>query len=416
MLLATALFVIGSSRGEATAFGRRQGDKTGLIDDAEQYVGGGQPRQVNSCLNDKFSGFHTLREEDKYSGAWLTSAEYFKTTNPTAVGNLEGASHEVAGHYTRAISMSTTDHFDFWLEHLSSYSDQCFPRGWNDMESEWSPLEGEMLEDLKRRSKLHTRTLNTSCAASQSKEALTGKRIIAMMPYRRGRGIVGETRPSFFKAAFWSAWAHGFDKIVVSVCTKSDYEFVKTFPAFRILKFYELYDPNTHYHCEILPRKTLDYVHKQLNSRDNDWQFDYVYYNEADQVTHLRSPKQIFDWVDEQTSVDGQGNSGEKSRWRVALPHRIHTRPLLGDFPPQLQEKLTKERGDLLPNRTVTKWEEFWSSSCCHVPYPTEGRKRPSGFCKKHTYSLAGGFPFCAVTEHKSYCNPTKTLQQCDAV
>ena len=324
---------------ENDAFGKRQGSLGELVDEdsskmhTNRFVAHGELRgHARSCLTTDFSGFHTLREVDKYSGAWLSSVEYFvKSTRPQSIGNLEGASHQVAGHYTQAIAQSPNDHFDFWIEHLSSYGNRCFMRQWHDLESKWSEVEGKVLADIRKRSAIHTHMMNNSCATKEAKQILKDKKTIAVIPYQRGTGIIGETRPFFFEATFWSAWAHGFDKIVVAICRESDLAFVQKVPAWRILKFYEVYNATSHYHCEDLPGKTLVYVHNALNGKEEKesekWDFDYIYYNEADQITHLRAPKEIFDWVDEKTTTDGLGKTVEPGRYRVALPHRIHNIP-----------------------------------------------------------------------------------------
>ena len=79
-------------------------------------------------------------------------------------------------------------------------------------------------------------------------------------------------------------------------------------------------------------------------------------------------------------------------------------------------------------NRSLTYYPEVNSGSCCHVdPYEevkavgSDKEKAAQKFnlfkdhCSKYTLRLGLGFPFCAITEHQSFCLPSEKMRKCKA-
>jgi hypothetical protein len=395
--------------GSKKAFGRRQGAHTLLKD---QPFGKAAVKDAatagKSCLveDQEWSGMNgELVENEKYSGAYLTTTGYFITVDTESIGNLEGGSHAVVAGNTGAFPTSTRDHLDFFVLHLSSYSVRAYMRQWKEVESKWNAVEDEVLIASSASCRDYTRMLNASCTFLQAREKLSEKKTVAIIPYLRGEGIQGASRIPFFEATFWSTWSL-FSTVVISICQEKDLEFVSHFPAWKILKFYELYDPDTHYHCELLPGATLKHTQAQLKSKE--WDFDYVYYDEADQISLMRAPEQIYAYLDEEP---------KDKKTRVILPHRHHAQPILSDFETQLQEKIkVPEAIPFAPYdaRETMDIETFISGSCCRTT-SEEKAGRTKGQLKYANMQMryAGSFSFSPYGQGRQTCLPDPKRHVC---
>jgi hypothetical protein len=231
---------------------------------------------------------------------------------------------------------------------------------------------------------------------------------VVVIPYFRGGGIQGEARLAYFEATFWSAWTL-FGTIVVSICDEKDLEFVSKFPTWKVLKYYELYDPKTHYHCELLPGATLTHVQKELRENKKEWNFRYIYYNEADQITLLRAPEPILKYLDSQYP--------RGTETHVILPHRHHAGPVLADFEPALQEKI-KVPGAIpfapYDDLNSTDSEDWMSGSCCR----RDIEKDHTVLAKMYVSSEwrmrhAGSFSFATLGQGHAACIPNAERRVC---
>jgi hypothetical protein len=256
MVLVLAL--VGCLAANQIAFGRRQGSSDPIKDQPFGSTTKGAEAVSNeqtSCIvgADEWSGFNgELAEDEKYSGAYLTTKQYFLKVDTESIGNLEGGSHQVVSGATNAFVTSTRDHLDFFVLHLSAYSVRAYMRQWKAQESKWNKVENEVLIASSALVREYGRMLNSSCTFLQAQKHIARRKTVAIIPYFRGGGIQGASRIPFFETTFWSTWRL-FGTVVISICHEPDLEFVSQFPAWKILKYYELYDNSTHYHCEMLP-------------------------------------------------------------------------------------------------------------------------------------------------------------------
>jgi hypothetical protein len=302
------------------------------------------------------------------------------------------------------------DHLDFFVLHLSAYSTRAYMRQWKEQESKWNAVENEVLIASSAQVRDYTKRLNKSCTTQQARRRIadagdSGGGTVVVIPYFRGGGIQGEARIPYFEATFWSAWAL-FGTVVVSICDEKDLEFVSKFPTWKVLKFYEVYDPDTHYHCELLPSATLVRVQKEL--REKTWKFRYIYYNEADQITLLRAPEPIFKYLDSQY---------KGTQTHVIIPHRHQAMPVLGDFESALQEKI-KVPGAIpfAPYDDIgsVDTEDWISGSCCRKGIEHDAdAKRLIFKTAKDRMRHSGSFSFSAMEESDALCTPSTQRAKC---
>jgi hypothetical protein len=145
--------------------------------------------------------------------------------------------------------------------------------------------------------------------------------------------------------------------------------------------------------------KTLTTVQSKLKEGKDGWDFNYVYYDEADQISLMRAPEQLFDYLDDQP---------EEEKNRVILPHRHHAQPLLSDFTPGLQTKIKVPHAIPFAPYEDSKTVDFKtliSGSCC--------RTTEKNFMVSNPVRYAGSFAFSVFGQSQRYCHPFLERKVC---
>lgn len=260
--------------------------------------------------NEYFSGIYipdtSHKASEIYAGSWLATKERFLRNSDriNRISYLEQGSFSIVG---RGLTVMTRDFFDFQVIHLSSTSNQIPKYG-----------KPNFYHTLLKKMKKAALALQKSCEEHQ-KIAIDDrlrKETLAVIPFSTRTASRDPEDPTvefqanirrfFFEATFWSVKRY-INHVIVTAASKEDVEVLRSFnmPFWKILDLSSQFnmtagidDPNSTY---LLPRETLVYVVAKLEdqSLQSRWEsFKYVFYNEGDQILHIRSESSLFDAMD----------------------------------------------------------------------------------------------------------------------
>ena len=254
----------------------------------------------------QFSGFYHLnsrKNSDYYAGAWLLSVKRFLLHESAirTISNLEGTSVMLVDKRNKAYGqdeIGTRDYFDYFVEHMSSTTNNMKRSFFNVISKELS-TNAEILYQQSR---------NTS---DQSKYLdIRQNQTLAFLVYFSNTIAVtskdirhSQIRQSFLNITFWSIYRY-FPHIAIFVGRQEDYASVQNFrlPCFAIENVYNNLTFNNAKEfkskMQLIPQLALLRVNGHLKT---DWKskFNYVYFTEGDQLLHLRHIPQIFDAIGE---------------------------------------------------------------------------------------------------------------------
>lgn len=277
--------------------------------------------RILAAGNNLFSGVYRPNVNyglEVYAGAWLMPRRLFEmrkvginninelemTTTNVIVRNEEINEFGISQAANNVIM--TRDYFDFFVEHLSSLTNQI--------------RNPELAFPIYINMSYHKAAALKHYALKSSQNHAFQESVIALIPFSQGYPIVeinSAIRTNFFKMTFWSIYRF-FSRIVVSVCHIEDYDVLMSLhlPVFDI--YYTL-EPDTApiWHNS---KSVLQFAMENLQHNSSWSSFQYIYFSEADTVMHLRNARELFHTLEQSLT-----NSDNQDVFILA-PHRMQVR------------------------------------------------------------------------------------------
>lgn len=242
----------------------------------------------------EFSGFYTPNLKynlEVYSASWLQKTTRYLTTLPQIqeINALESATTGPVLKYSYSntkFALMTRDYFDYFVEHLSSTTNQIGEE--SHLVEYITSMLTEKLIFLKKSLKFYEplRSLMSSTVVIipySCKSASQGNDM-----YR-----IKKLRLLFFQVTFWSIYRY-FRHIMVFVSTSEDYSTLSSLALPLDTLIQTQIDYQTTWE---LPRYSLLYAAESLQKNESWKQFKYIYYTEADQILTIRNQRAISQWL-----------------------------------------------------------------------------------------------------------------------
>lgn len=268
-----------------------------------------------------FSGVYhpdIMQTANDFSAAWLVSRERLLVSEVSLklAQNMAGATFAVVRHRTDKsyTSILTRDFFDFFVEHLSSTSNQIPHSNLAVMSEQTMKLNqtAHLLQhELFFQQKSDDRLDQTLAILIFSSLAFSVPKEIRQH---------SDIRTAYFTATFYSLYRY-FQNICIFVGNEKDRQILTAahIPAWDIEVLSVQLDSRNY--TTALPRDSLLHIierFKQPQKYRRLSQFKYIYFSEGDQILHMRHVRELYNLIDE---------SGGKF---VVIPHRMNVGQLFG--------------------------------------------------------------------------------------
>ncbi len=260
-----------------------------------------------------------------FSAAWLLSKERLIISEPTLkrAENMAGASFAVVRHFvdpqytTSSTCVVTRDMFDYFVEHLSSTSNQIPHSNTEVMNEQRYKLE-QTTHLLQHE---HFYQHNIDKRLNQTLAILIFSSIAFSVPQSVQQQK--DIRLSYFLTTFFGVYRY-YKHILVYVSCEKDRQLLLRhaphgyFPAMEI----RIKPVGVDYKNRTigLPRESLlDLIHRLQDIPNNRElsPFQYVYFSEGDQILHMRHIKELYNIIDDTHNK------------AVIVPHRMNVSDLI---------------------------------------------------------------------------------------
>ena len=272
----------------------------------------------------QFPSIHKCKDGGEvYSGAYLITKSHLLEENLTPISLRKRISCETASFMIMrskanpkrdiiGAPVQTLDVFDFSVIHLSAY--ERLERFFTHRRSRaFLPNITAVVPIKKILPTTNTFLFHqeyTQYFASLQLSELS--RTLAVMPILIDSMGFGHSEPSnrilYLQTCFFSLETV-FPNIVVFVASEHERSFLLNTVS---LAFYDVVVVDTYNRSDALPAAAVVETQRRFKSRE--WDFDFLYYTESDQILLLRKPQVLFDYL-------------KKYPHRVAVPHRLMAYP-----------------------------------------------------------------------------------------
>lgn len=273
---------------------------------------------INGQVISNFSGFFVpdiVKSASDFSASFLISRDRF-----IASENAFRTSKGIAGvtfavtrkKCSNCASFATRDFFDFFVEHLSPYSNYI-PYDLPDMIEIVS-------QKVENRASLYRKLASTNIF--EGRKSTTNSLMnstLGIIPFstkafskRKDIPAQIKIRQSFFELTFWSVYRY-FPHIAV-ITSEEDLSVLNELklPIFHTVVVRNL-TLSKYNKTDSLPRQGVDNILQSMKKNKQTFQrFNFVFFTEGDQVVHMRGLEHIFDLLI---------NSGN---YFASIPHRLH--------------------------------------------------------------------------------------------
>jgi hypothetical protein len=282
---------------------------------------------------DIFSGVYNPIIEhglEIYSGAWLMPLQLFltKKNNIDSIGQLEMTTTAMVmkpnegGQNAVRHTLMSRDYFDFFVEHLSSLTNQ--------IDSNNRVVNAHLVNITSSKIKIMR---HFGLFADRSSEKNEFRNVtLAIIPFSVTGAYSDENsrdqviRQNYFLLTFWSIYRY-FRNIVVSVTKQSDMEALlhMNLPTFDI--YYSNISSNIKSPRWLNPKQSLQFAYNNLISSGNlsYSSFEYVYFSEGDLILHMRSMTRLYSIMNNSkyhSSSNGNMNEYDDDYF-ILCPHRM---------------------------------------------------------------------------------------------
>ncbi len=232
-----------------------------------------------------------------FSAAWLVTKSQLLIAEASIrrAQNMAGATFAVVRHrvdrtYT---SVMTRDYFDFFVEHLSSMSNQIPHSNIAIMQ--------EQTKKLNQTAELLQHELFYQYKQDKRLDQTLGILVFSSLAFSVPKNIQqhSDIRIAFFTTTFYSLYRY-YRHIIVYVGNEKDRQMVANMkiPAWEVKVLQVPLDAKNY--TTALPRESIvDALVSLKEGSPRYQQFQYVYYSEGDQLLHMRHIKDIYNLMDE---------------------------------------------------------------------------------------------------------------------
>lgn len=270
-----------------------------------------------------FSGFFIpdkIKTASDFAASFIISKEAFIAAESAFQGSrgIAGVTFSVVRRKCpNCATFATRDYFDFFVEHLSPYSNYIpFDR------SDMVDIVSKKMEYRASIYRKHALTQNYYASKQSITQAMNSTLVIipfSTKAFSKHTDFPAQIkiRQSFFEVTFWSVYRY-FSQIAV-ITSMEDLPQLKELhlPIYHTVVIGNL-TLSKYNKTDSLPRQGIDQILQHMKQGKPKFKpFQYVFFTEGDQIVHMRGLEQIIDFIQ---------SSGGKF---VGIPHRFNVSSFL---------------------------------------------------------------------------------------